>query len=261
MLTISHPQLRKLARYHAIKSHALHKLARRNSESIIWNFSGSTLIHIFIILGLGFYISLPAPSAPRHTIAINLTSISDLSSETQIGEGKQMEKAASQSAEKQQKKIIHTDEGSTPFDSGAFLLAQQRLIKEIKENNIAIEETERIGFLGVYDVHPAYRQYQQYWQSYVSEFGTEHYPKILLEKELNGSLELDIAIDRQGIVRSTDVHRSSGNIDIDNAAIEIAMLASPYDPLPDEMAKDIDVLHIIRTWDFSNNTLISRAKE
>ncbi len=172
-----------------------------------------------------------------------------------------MEKEASQPAERKQKQIIHTDEGSTPFDSGAFLIAQQRLMQEIKENNVAIEETERIGFLGVYDVHPAYRQYQQYWQSYVSEFGTQNYPRVLLDKGLSGTLELDIAIDKQGVVRSTDIHRSSGNLEIDNAAIEIAMLASPYDPLPDDMAKDIDVLHIIRTWDFNNNTLTSRAKE
>ncbi|MCP4008029.1 MAG: TonB family protein [Proteobacteria bacterium] len=250
-----------MARYHAIKSYALQKLARHNSESIYWNFSGSTMIHILIILGLGFYMSLPAPSAPKHTISINLTTVSELSSETQIGEGKQMEKEASQPAERKQKQIIHTDEGSTPFDSGAFLIAQQRLMQEIKEHNVEIEETERIGFLGVYDVHPAYRQYQQYWQSYVSEFGTENYPRVLLDKGLSGTLELDIAIDKKGVVRSTDIHRSSGNLEIDNAAIEIAMLASPYDPLPDDMAKDIDVLHIIRTWDFNNNTLTSRAKE
>jgi len=250
-----------LARYHAIKTFAQQKLARRNRESIIWNFSGSTLIHILIILGLGFYLAIPAPSTSRHTIALNLTSISELSSENQVGEGEQLEKEASQPTEQQQKEIIHTDEGTTPFDSGAFLLAQQRLLKEIKENSIALEETERIGFLGVYDVHPAYRQYQQYWQNYVSEFGTKNYPRVLLEKSLNGTLELDIAIDKQGVVRSTDIHRSSGNIEIDNAAIEIAMLASPYDPLPDDMAKEIDILHIIRTWEFNNNTLTSRAKK
>ena len=250
-----------MARYLAIKTFAQQNLARRKRESIVWNFSGSTLIHILIILGLGFYISRPAPSAPSHAISINLTSISELSSETQIGEGQQVENAVSPLAEQQPKRIIHTDEETTPFDSGAFLLAQQRLIKEIRENNIALQETERIGFLGVYDVHPAYRQYQQYWQNYVSDFGTENYPRVLLDKGLNGTLELDIAIDKQGIVRSTDIHRSSGNIEIDNAAIEIAMLASPYDPLPEEMAKEIDILHIIRTWEFNNNTLTSRAKQ
>jgi TonB family protein len=262
----NHSKFRTLARYDAIKSLARHQFAlklfsRRNSESFIWNFSGSTLIHILIILGLGFYIALPRPSAPRHTISIKLTSVSELSAKTQISEGKQLDKAAGQPVEQKRKKVIHTNKQNNKFDSGAFLLAQQRLIKEIKENNKVIEETERIGFLGVYDLHPAYRQYQQYWQSYVSQFGTEHYPKELLEKDLSGTLVLDIAIDRQGIVRSTDIHDSSGNVDIDNAAIQIAILASPYDPLPEDMAKDIDILHIIRTWDFSNNTLTSRAQE
>jgi len=240
---------------------AQNSLPRRNSDSILWNFSGSTLIHILIILGLGFYITLPETAASRHTISINLSSIDKLSAKNQVGEGKQLDKPSSQPAEQQRKNIVHTDEGSAPFDSGAFLVAQQRLLKEIKDNSIAIEETERIGFLGVYDVHPAYRQYQQYWQNYVSRFGTDNYPRVLLDKQLSGSLELDIAIDKQGVVRSTDIYRSSGNLEIDNAAIEIAMLASPYDPLPEDMAKDIDLLHIIRTWEFSNNTLTSRSRK
>ena len=261
MAAIDHQTIKALAYYDAVKSLALQQLAKRKSESIIWNFSGSTLIHLLIILGLGFYVALPEPSIPRRTIAINLNTITELGSETQIGEGKQPEKTSSQPPQQNRQEIIHTDKQVSPLESGAFLLAPQKLIDEIKENNKTIKETERIGFLGVYDVHPAYRQYQQYWQSYVSQFGTKHYPKSLFNNGLSGSLELDIAIDRNGKVRSTDIHRSSGNPEIDNAAIKIALLASPYAPLPEEMAEDIDILHIIRTWEFNNNTLTSHARQ
>jgi TonB family protein len=240
---------------------ARNPFSRRSSDSILWDFSGSAIIHILIILGLGFYISLSEPAIPRHTISINLNAANELRSETQIGKGQQKDQAAGQPPEQQRKNIIHTEQGVDKFDSGAFLLAQQRLLKEIKDNAKAIEQSERIGFLGVFDIHPAYRQYQQYWQNYVSEFGTNNYPVVLVKKGLNGSLELDIAIDKQGIVRSTDIYRSSGNVDIDNAAIEIAMLASPYDPLPEDMAREIDILHIIRTWDFKNNILTSRPRD
>lgn len=247
--------------YDLIRSLLKKQLSRKQDESLFWNLSGSTMIHILVILGLGFYISLPQASVPRHTISINLNSISELSAQTQIGQGEQSEQAAGAVPEQQRKKIIHTDEQAAQFDSGAFLLAQQQLLQEIKENRESLEESERIGFLGVYDVHPAYQQYQQYWQKYVSRFGTQHYPEELVRLGLSGSLELDIAIDKQGVVRGTDIHRSSGNVNIDNAAIEIAMLASPYDPLPEEMARDIDVLHIIRTWEFNNHTLVSRPGE
>ncbi len=161
----------------------------------------------------------------------------------------------------QPSQVIHTDETGQPFNYAVFVVEQQRLLQEISELNKVIEESERVGFLGVFDVHPAYRQYQEYWASYVSEFGTENYPRVLLEQKLSGSLELDIAIDQKGVVRDVDILRSSGDVAIDNAAIEIAMLASPYAPLPEGIAKDIDILHIIRTWEFNNETLVSRSRE
>jgi protein TonB len=251
----------QLARYHAVNSFAQQKLAKQDSESIFWNFSGSTLIHIFVILGLGFYVSQVEPPPQQRTITVNLKSVSELSAETKIGKGAQMQKEAGQSSEQRTEDIIRIEDGNTPFDNGTFVLAQERLIKDIQENKSAMEESERIGFLGVYDDQPAYRQYQQYWQTYVSEFGTQHYPGELIEKGLNGSLELDIAIDRHGVVRSTTIHRSSGNATIDNAAIKIAVAAGPYKSLPEGMAKDIDVLHIIRIWEFNNSTLSSRARQ
>lgn len=260
-MSASEIKLQALRHYELIRALARKQLDRRQDESMIWNLSGSTMVHVLVILGLGFYISIPQANQLRHTISVNLNTISELSTETQIGQGAEVEHAAGAVPEQRRKKIVHTTQPNAQFDSGAFLLAQQQLLREIEENRKALEETERIGFLGVYDVHPAYQQYQQYWQKYVSRYGTENYPLELVRDGLSGSLELDIAIDKQGVVRGTDIHRSSGNVKIDNAAIEIAMLASPYDPLPEEMAKDIDVLHIIRTWEFNNNTLVSRPEE
>lgn len=178
-----------------------------------------------------------------------------------VGSGSQSTQPIGQREEQQIKQVIHTDENPNIFDYAVFVVEQQYLLDEISHLSEVIEESERIGFLGVFDVHPAYRQYQEYWQSYVSQFGTEHYPASLVSKSLSGSLELDISIDQKGIVRDIEILRSSGNINIDNAAIEIAMLASPYAPLPDDIAKDIDILHIIRTWEFNNETLVSRARE
>lgn len=214
-----------------------------------------------LVFGLGFYISLPEPQAFRQTISINFTGLSELSDTTEVGAGAQMDQPAGKPRARQNKQVIHTDENTQNFDYAVFVIEQQRLLNEISQLSKVIEETERIGFLGVFDVHPAYRQYQEYWQSYVSQFGTEHYPSTLISKGLSGSLELDISIDQKGVVRGVDILRSSGNVDIDNAAIEIAMLASPYAPLPGGIAKDIDILHIIRTWEFNNETLVSRARE
>jgi len=250
-----------LAFPHILNSLSLRKLIRPGTDSLLWNVSGSTVIHILLIFGLGFYISLPEPQSLRQTISINLSSLSELSDTTEVGAGAQLKQAEGKPQERQPKRVIHTDENTQNFDYTVFVAEQQRLLNEISQLSKVIEESERVGFLGVFDVHPAYRQYQEYWQSYVSQFGTEHYPQVLLAKKLSGSLELDISIDQKGVVRGVDILRSSGNVDIDNAAIEIAMLASPYAPLPGGITTDIDILHIIRTWEFNNETLVSRARE
>jgi protein TonB len=45
---------------------------------------------------------------------------------------------------------------------------------------------------------------------------------------------------------------------LDDAAVRIVRLASPFAPFPPEIAKDTDVLDITRTWQFtSSNRLFS----
>ena len=212
-------------------------------------------------MGLGFYVTLPEPLPLRQTISINLSAITELSDTTEIGASERKELAQAPEQEPQQKKIIHTPGTEQPFDYNVFVAEQQRLLKEIDKISQEIKEIERIGFLSLMDIKPAYRQYQEYWQNYVSQFGTQNYPGVLLDKNLSGSLELDISIDQQGVVRDINVLSSSGSVDIDNAAIEIAMLASPYAPLPQGIAKDIDILHIIRIWEFNNRVLTSRSRK
>jgi TonB family protein len=247
-----------LAKINVSKLSPSKPFAAQHSDSLIWGLSGSTLVHILLILGLGFYITQQAPRPIKHTVSVDLVSASQLSSLTQLGSGAEPSAIQPPSPKLKRKRIIHTDAKDKPFDKNAFLLEQQRLINEINKQAKVIKKSKRTGFLGVTDTRPAYQQYQKYWQTYVSQFGTKHYPGVLLEKDLAGSLELDITIDTQGVVRATDIHRSSGNTDIDNAAIEIAMLASPYKPLPEEISSQFDALHIIRTWEFKNNALSSR---
>ena len=44
--------------------------------------------------------------------------------------------------------------------------------------------------------------------------------------------------------------KSSGKKLLDDAAIRIVRLAAPFKPLTEEMAKDTDILEIIRIWRF-----------
>lgn len=92
--------------------------------------------------------------------------------------------------------------------------------------------------------------YLDRWQNYVEQYGNAHYPSTVLNNNLQGNLRLLVAINRDGSLRDVIVRRSSGSSILDEAAVNIVKQAAPFDPLPPEIAKNTDILEIIRTWQF-----------
>lgn len=88
------------------------------------------------------------------------------------------------------------------------------------------------------------------WQSYVEEYGNNHYPSTALKNNLKGNLRLLVAVNKDGSLNEISIRQSSGSPILDQAAIDIVMQAAPFEPLPPEIACDIEVLEIIRTWQF-----------
>ena len=99
---------------------------------------------------------------------------------------------------------------------------------------------------------PIYAGYVEEWRRRVEIIGNLYYPQDLALKGISGDLLLDAAIDRNGKIKSIRILRTSGNSVLDNAAINIVKLASPFSPLPEKIIEETDILHITRTWKFSN---------
>ena len=95
-----------------------------------------------------------------------------------------------------------------------------------------------------------FASYMSAWVSKVERVGNLNYPSDLRRKKLHGDLVLMVGIQQNGTVESIDVMRSSGILEIDQAAIKIVRLAAPYSPLPDNITDRVDILHITRTWRF-----------
>lgn len=227
-------------------------------DSFLWDLSGSTFAHIFIIFGIGFYVGLPSIQPIQRTISINLQPFAELSSINQTGLGMPLESSQLNHENRKQKEVVHISSSRPTVNNNTLILEQQRLIEAINQQNKLIKSSERIGFLSTHETEPAFLAYQEYWQHYIGEFGTRHYPRTLVNSKLDGSLQLDIAIDASGEVRSANIHRSSGHAIIDEAAVALAIQASPYAPLPQQIRDEVDILHIIRTWHFNNQTLVSQ---
>ncbi len=98
-----------------------------------------------------------------------------------------------------------------------------------------------------------YAAYMQAWVAKVERVGNLNYPDEIRRLKLTGDLVMTVGIHLDGGVESIYIARSSGLAQLDQAAIRIVRLAGPYSPLPDYIQKEVDVLHITRTWRFSRN--------
>ena len=98
-----------------------------------------------------------------------------------------------------------------------------------------------------------YASYMEAWRSKVERIGNLNYPGAARKKKLSGNLILDVALNSDGSVNRITVRRSSGIKILDDAAVRIVELSSPFAPFPDQIKKETDILHITRTWQFLNN--------
>lgn len=98
-----------------------------------------------------------------------------------------------------------------------------------------------------------YAAYMEAWRAKVERIGNMNYPNKAREKELSGNLSLDVSLRQDGTVKEINIRRSSGHKVLDEAAIEIVKLAAPFAPFPNSIKKEVDILHVTRTWKFVND--------
>lgn len=98
--------------------------------------------------------------------------------------------------------------------------------------------------------------YLDNWRRRIESVGNMNYPEEARRNNINGSLRLLVAILPDGSVGEIDVLQSSGHAVLDNAAIRIVQLSSPFQPFSNEMRRTTDRLEIIRTWKFENRASV-----
>ncbi len=95
-----------------------------------------------------------------------------------------------------------------------------------------------------------FASYMESWRAKVERIGNLNYPDEARRRRLSGSLILDVALHSDGSIEAITIRRSSGHKILDDAAVRIVRLSAPFAPFPPEIAKDVDILHITRTWKF-----------
>jgi len=96
-----------------------------------------------------------------------------------------------------------------------------------------------------------YASYMNAWTQKVERIGNMNYPEQALRRNMRGDLVLSVGIRADGSLESIEVLRDSGYPVLDEAAIRIVELSAPFAVLPEQIASEVDILYITRTWRFS----------
>ena len=83
----------------------------------------------------------------------------------------------------------------------------------------------------------AYAAYLVNWTHRVERIGTLNFPTAARRQGVVASPVIQMTIDARGRLRNARVEHSSGYPDLDQAALDILKLASPFDPFPPDMAE------------------------
>ena len=142
----------------------------------------------------------------------------------------------------------------TPEVSGLDLatraLAIAQLEGQIDRNFDEYNKRPRKLFIGARTEEYAPAQYLEDWRQKVERVGNLNYPEAAKGK-LYGSLLVYIEINSEGDLVRAEVQRSSGYKILDEAALRILRLATPYGKFPAELKRQADILTFARTWTFT----------
>jgi protein TonB len=88
------------------------------------------------------------------------------------------------------------------------------------------------------------------WRAKVERIGTLNFPAAARSAGRHASPVIEVAIDSQGHLVKAAIRRSSGDPELDQAALTILKLASPFDPFPPQLARRYRVLRFVYEWQF-----------
>lgn len=103
--------------------------------------------------------------------------------------------------------------------------------------------------------------YLDAWKRRIEQVGTLNFPNEARRRNLSGNPVIQVALASNGGLVHAAVRRSSGHVELDQAAIEILKLATPFEAFPEELAKRHEVLRFAYEWQFVAGRLAGSSVE
>ena len=145
---------------------------------------------------------------------------------------------------------VRDTDAAGPMSRSAALAA---LSAEIERRLPAFPERPRRKWISARTREHEFAAYMDAWRRKIERVGNLNYPDDAAQRGLSGSLLLEVALRPDGTVEGIALRRSSGQRILDDAAVRIVNLAAPFARFPETIAREVDVLHIERTWIFHSD--------
>lgn len=116
----------------------------------------------------------------------------------------------------------------------------------------AYNETPREKFIAVNTRASGYAEYIEGWRRKVERLGNLNYPDAARREGLSGTVRIEVALNADGGIRQVRVRVPSRYRELDEAALRIIRLASPFAPFPPQIRRDTDVLRFAFDWQFTD---------
>ena len=140
----------------------------------------------------------------------------------------------------------------TPSPSQLLADLQQeihRLEAEIDDKTVAYAQRPRRKAINASTKEHIYAAYMESWRRKIERVGNLNYPRGQM-----GDVVVHIAVRQDGSIERMRILRHADSSLINESALKIATLAAPFPPFPEEIRQKTDILDIIRTWRFLEET-------
>jgi protein TonB len=100
--------------------------------------------------------------------------------------------------------------------------------------------------------------YLSSWKVKVERVGTLNFPNVERRTPSTGHPTLEVVINANGDLQDVIVRHSSGERILDQAAMDILRSAAPFEPFPEFLKSDYDVLRFAYEWRFTRGAGVSK---
>ena len=141
-------------------------------------------------------------------------------------------------------------------------LEMARLEAQINKQQDDYQKRPKRKSIGARAQEYRFAAYVESWRQKIERIGNLNYPEAAKDQKIYGQLQLTVYIKSNGEVEKVEIRKHSGYPVLDDAAVRIVKMGSPYAAFPEDLRKEVDILDITRTWIFTKeDSLATKATE